>query len=536
MKQIHRLLCLVCVFLGSSVATAQINLNLPGFSFPNLQLPSLPSLPSSLPSLPSLPSIPALPSFAASIAQPSTTTGNKPDYSGRKAIFSLPDNRLELLPQARPPYIEVMQLDQFKTYQANRDQCRKEEDLKKGYSDASKCPKYEWSVPYSLEEASQDAAKDLRAAWQRFEDRYYWRVTASLNNPAGYAAYCWINWGGGVNPNRPQTRVTVGATDLEPSLRNTIPLSEPDPQLNLDSYFPLPQVDNKDFCDGLTLQVLPIMYIPAFCVQFEGVDILCTPDNPKPLWFNLDEALTRVKDAIFKAHTDYLADYQLDVMKALTPASSSQTTGQRLLFALPWRSNLPDDGAFIAPIINADISPTQFIDLGNTASSALGGLEGANAIPYYLQSIYRAPTLDLLALSTSNTVVNNPPGDWRLEEFKRLLAPSNPAYYERVGYVNFFEAWNQMTTTVLPEPTFAKATRPILYWAVGIKINIAPASCPTIICIGGEVTPVPIAPYLLPFVGPQMKWTWASVPEGYDIPRVVGNPLFDYRPLLRTEK
>jgi hypothetical protein len=32
-----------------------------------------------------------------------------------------------------------------------------------------------------------------------------------------------------------------------------------------------------------------------------------------------------------------------------------------------------------------------------------------------------------------------------------------------------------------------------------------------------------------------MKWGWVSVPEGYEIPRVKGIPLYDYRPLLRTK-
>lgn len=359
-----------------------------------------------------------------------------------------------------------------------------------------------------------------------------WNTMARLNTPSYYIGLCWLNFGSGVNPATPEVSVHLPEGLVEPSLRSSLPSSPPITNLNLDHYWPIPQVDNKDFCDDLSLD-LTIMFIPGFCIALFGADVICTPDFPKPIWFNDSEAINRVTTAILHAHTKYLAEYQADAIKALTP-------GVHALFPLPWRSNVPGDGAFVAPVMNTDFNPQQFTDLGSRADTSLGGLVGANATAYYLQSVLRLPSLNLLTGDTTGTTVSDTPADadgdrpgvWKLEEFKRLLKPSNPSYMEHVGYASFFEAWNELRATVLPEPAYAKALRPILYWAVGIRIDIDPSTCG--VCPIPVPYPVSVAPFLLPFAGPQMKWGWVSVPEGYEIPRVKGRPLFDYRPILRT--
>jgi hypothetical protein len=521
----HRLLLFEVIML-KIILTALFALG--GLGLAQLSLPGLPGLPSSLPSLPSLPTVPALPSVTGANAYTPNNQGSS-DYRFLTNTFTLPDLRVDQIPNARMPYLELTNFANLRTYLANGERCRKEEAEGKGYSDPSLCPQFEWSVPMSTEDASRDAAKDLRKAWQRLEDRYYWNAMVRLNNPAYYAAFCWVNWSGGVDPARPETKITLRAADLEPSLRSKIPQTEPDPQLYLDSYFPLPQVDNKDFCDGVNFELLPIMFIPGFCVAFYNVDIICTPDYPKPIWFNQDAANQRILAAIESAHTTYLIDYLTDTLKALTPAE-----GGRLLFPLPWRSNLPNDGAFIAPIFNLDVNPQQFVELGNQATQIYGGLEGANATAYYLQSAVRSPSLDWHSINRANDLSQAVPGVWRLEELKRLLKPTNPLFYERIGYSSFFQAWNDQQPTVLPEPAWAKVLRPLVYWAVGVRVNFEPLfGCG--VCSSVTPTAVPVAPYLLPYAGPRMKWTWVSVPEGYQIPRVKGLPLFDYRPLLRTE-
>lgn len=510
-------------------AAAQVRLpSIPGVpGLPTLSLPAVPGLPSSLPAIPALPSVPSLPSVPTPNVTGLSGGGDAPTYPARESILSIPDARLEKLPEARPPFLEVIHVPSLKTYQSHRQSCQKDEAARRAYANPNDCPQYEWSLPLSPASASQDAARDLRRAWQRLEDRYYFHTMARLNNPAYYIAFCWLNFGSGVNPATPDVTVHVPDGLVEPSLRSAIPSSPPKTDLFLDNYWPIPQVENTDFCDDLSMSIVPIMFIPGFCINLLGADVICTPDFPKPIWFNDNEAARRVQDAIVHAHTRYLSEYQEDAIKALTP-------GEHALFAVPWRSNLPGDGAFVAPVFNESLDPSPFTDLGSRASSALGGLLGVNATAYYLSSIARAPTLNLLTPETTgNTGADTDrPGVWKLEEFKRLLPPSNPTFMERVGYASLFEAWNEMTATILPEPNWAKVLRAIVYWAVGIRIVVDFTTCG--VCPVPVPYAVPVAPHLLPFVGPRMLWGWVSVPEGYDIPRVKGTPLFDYRPLLRA--
>jgi hypothetical protein len=299
---------------------------------------------------------------------------------------------------------------------------------------------------------------------------------------------------------------------------------EADPLFKLDRYLPVPQVPRADFCDELSLQLLPIMYIPGFCVRLEGVDLFCSSNFPAPLWFNFEEAVKRVTSAIGRAHTKYLVEYQKDVAEALLPGKRA------LFFPLPWRSHLPGDGAVVAPVFDLNFNPNQFKELAQQASQKLGGLEGANAYAYYFQTlpglgINRSPTLNLHLLPGRTDVLYTPPGVWKLEEMKRWLGPANLVYYENFGYASFFEVWSQVDTAVLPEGQ--PLLRNIIYGATAVILDckILSVSCVPI----PLPVPIPIPPFKMPFAGPRTYWGWVSVPEGYAIPRVKGEPLLDWR-------
>ena len=189
----------------------------------------------------------------------------------------------------------------------------------------------------------------------------------ALNNPSYVIGNCWLDWGTGLNPAQPATTIHLPDGMVETSLQTTLPSSEPVNDLNLDQYWPLPQAKNADFCDGLDLD-FTIMYIPGFCISISGVDVVCTDNFPQPIWFNEDAAIRRVSDAILKAHTQYLGEYQTDAVTAISPGNG--------LFPLAWNSFLPGEGAMVAPVMNADLSPQQYLDLGTRAGNAIGGIVG----------------------------------------------------------------------------------------------------------------------------------------------------------------
>lgn len=508
-----------------SVTSKGLCLNLPPIPFvpslPCLKLPPLPTQLSALP-LPALPlgaiprqlgPLPKLPALDDKAAEAAAKLGgdSAPDYSRlTQFLFHFPDTRLETLPRAKLPYLSLI-------------------NTAKGGAN-------EWIVPYSQESGSVAAATGMRAAWQRFEDRYYWRANVELNNPALYLTHCLMNLNMGLQTRAVRARVTVGPEEVgaDPKISGKYPFSSPD-GLKLDSYLPFPQVENREYCAGVTpnlIPEIPVMYLPGLCftvfgtptgVCLEGEKTYVTnPLAPAPLYFNMNEARRRLADAVAKAHTDYLLEYQEDVVGALFNKNN------KYFFPLPWQSLLPGNGAVIAPVMNQQVSPKPIADLANQVrqlyqSDPKTRLFALNSSPYFFQGLARSPSLSLHALPTRKDVLKSPPGVWLYEEYKRLLPPTSLPFQEQFGYTTFFEAYNEPKVALLPEDVAGKLTHPVLYYATGILLDLTGFSV---------VLPQPmrIPEYMggLPFVGPQARYDWKSVPEGYAIPKVKGQPRLDY--------
>ena len=494
-------------------------------------------------------SFPALPTSPSSVAEPSLPTGSTPsgalpapsapdeagvqnaegqggkdapDYKGlTQYLFHFPDTRLETLTKGKIPYLSVTNTELIK---------------------AGKSGQTEWIVPFSQESGSVTAATAMRAAWQRFEDRYYWRANVGLNNPALYITNCFIDFNSGLNTVSAQTKVTVSQNEVGQidRLIKKYPFNSLDNKLYLDDYFPLPKVTNNDYCQGLNFNFLPeipFMYLPGVCFTAFGIPTgVCiegdrtnatNPAAPAPLYFNWSEADRRVQEAVKTAHSSYLIDYQKDLVAALFNKKN------KYFFPLPWQSLIPNQGAIIAPIMNQSVNPSPFGNLAKLVKNLYQSddktkLYALNSYPYYFQSVARLPSLSAHNLPNRKDVLASPPGVWLFEEYKRLLPPTSLPFQEQMGYTTFFEAFNTMRTTLLPEPTTAKFLRPMLYYATGNLTSLT-----------GQITVLPqpmrMPAYTagLPFVGPQGQWDWKSVPEGYAIPRVTGNPLFDYDSVVR---
>lgn len=417
------------------------------------------------------------------------------------------------------PYARFMNIEAFKAYK----KCV-QQNIQNKKPQSEGCTKYDFTAPYSLDTETLRVATDLRTAWQRLEDRYYWRAMLELNNPSMFLSHCFINWQSG-NGKADQAPYTLNVADsmVPNDIAGKLPTQNPDPRLRLDGYSVFPHVSNRDYCGDYSLDFWP-MYLPGTCTYIFGARVFCiqgtkgsmNPLAPNPIGFDESRAVERVKSAIKKANTDYMKEYVQDVLKALKPTVK--------FFPLVW-SGLTD--AVVAPTMQLKPDLAFIKNKGQEAGNAYGGIFKSTAPLYYLQGL-SGPTLPLRAhlLPPRKDVlgVGNPPGVWKLEEFKRSFPLNNPTVYERFGYTTLFQAWNEVRPRLLPEEPSAKFMRQMIYMAEGNNVYLP------------NVTPVPIpAPMLisafsagLPYAGPQTQYTWVSVPEGYDVPRVSGLPTVDY--------
>lgn len=437
-----------------------------------------------------------------------------PNYD-RQNIY----NTTNLTPLPHASFINVQRLTAYKDCVAQA----QTEDAKK------RCEKYQFQVPYSMADETVRVGKDMRQAWQRLEDRYYWRAMLNLNNPAMYISHCLIDFGQNREADKPETIINTNDSMYPKELAGKIPQQDIKDKLRMDSYSILPNVPNSDYCDGVNLD-FTIMYLPGTCIYLGSSKLFCiegdqetlNPLAPKPIGFLYEEALNRVRAATGHAEQEYQKQYQQDILQAIKPTAK--------FFPLLWDTML--SGALIAPaqtLLPDSPLLTALTQKAVAAGNQLDGVFKATAPVYYAQGLTsNAVTLPLrvhVLPGKKDVLVNpNPPGVWKLEEFKRTFPQEPSAIYERFGYTNLFSAWTRPTVKLLPEPLEAKPLRQMIYMATGANVylpNFVPVPMPAPIWIKEFGAG-------LPYAGLQTHFTWHSVAEGYEVPQVSGVPPVDY--------
>lgn len=271
------------------------------------------------------------------------------------------------------------------------------------------CPDASWSLPYSSVLATQFVAGKLKRAWERFEDRYFWRTVTDLNNPVYWFPFCAVGIGldsfsgdkrapidhvpPGSIPPELGALLTEDILNLVSNYKKEIPtvssqggereatpnwVPESEGQFRKPLYLPfIPTIPPGQFCDNLPFK-LPVLYIPAIAISVCGITVWTSPDYPDRPWlFDEGEANARVQGAIRYAYEVYYRDYLLDALTALLPLSTLErnfaTLGETLsslgsgslpekieealtameglmYFPMPWQAPILGGGAVITPV------------------------------------------------------------------------------------------------------------------------------------------------------------------------------------------
>lgn len=303
-----------------------------------------------------------------------------------------------------PAFIEVLEgkeFDDIRTWDKNWPLDRKINHLKpfsEQLGSDGTCLKTSWSLPLSSLAATRDVARSLKRAWERFEDRYFFRVVTELNNPIYWFAYCTLGLGidsYSYDNGTPPDKDFIPDGTLPPELgalftdevyniisqyRIAITNSSPErlssPNYDAASrgqhreplYVPFfPTKNPREFCDNLGFN-LPVFHIPAISVKVCGFTVLTTPGYPDSPWiFDYDEADRRIKRAVAHSYENYYPDYLVEVFARLVPF------GQ----LIPTRSSSGQLGTLLNQISNLNLGNLQNssnpIDLAKQTFSALEG-------------------------------------------------------------------------------------------------------------------------------------------------------------------
>ena len=416
---------------------------------------------------------------------------------------------------------------------------------------------------------SQESARGLRKAWMIFEERYYQRIKATVNNPIPYLAHCKAGLTAG-EPDPPLPDVELTTENVTPfpvelsrfwsRIEDTLEPQTPSNHLHMERWQYLADattipsfVPGRYFCDDLPPNGRWWPYwLPGIRVRF-GPFSYETPDFPEPSWVDADDLRDDVNDAVVHAHTDYLPEYLEQAVLEMIP-----TPDHPLLFPTPWQLPLQsqsrwrgvNEGRLYYPVADyTDLDITPLLDLSDAAQQiyddTFTGLVAplyyfkpvlfASGDPYLKKAAQIPRIIEAIEPGALSREVN---GAWPLEELKRFLPPTNPIFYEVFGYQTVYSTTFQPVATFLPDPgdyaldVFYTALRQPLLLYVSFDIDL---STGTVVPIPGAKPVyhfVPELSYLalgMPFLGVRSRHDWYTVPEGYPVPgRPVDTPLIDY--------
>jgi len=336
------------------------------------------------------------------------------------------------------------------------------------------------------------------------------------------------------------------------------------------------RVHPDDFCDRLGDGILPIaLFIPGFKVVLGDAELFKSPGYPWPFIWDRDEFEHRARVAIEDAASNYLTDYIKDAAQVVStprPNPSNFNLGSlngffeglargdvaagadpKIYIPTFWTAHEVGAGVVTTPVISpipkADLLTNlqKTVDAVNQANLGEDKLNAAKW-PYYLNAFngltkrlglqMSLPSVGTGALEALKSLAglqyrsNIVRGIWPLEEIKRWFPPTLPQIHEALGYSTYFQVFAKPELTILPDPgaepkgdyAMNVFLHSIHLWNIAFIIDLSCGIPPCIYPDPLSIFPIPIAPYVIPYAGPRYYWDWVSIPDGYPIPRVKGEP------------
>jgi len=431
-------------------------------------------------------------------------------------------------------------------------------------------------LPASTLGGTRAVARDLRRAWMRYEERYYWSAMLALDAPVAPARCAALRLSKGfwlphlkLNPSKPPVVTSVGPSFVGRGLLEKLsakwrdPLSSKLLRLDRYSYFwaGLPGVDPDDFCDVVDEHqvdyFIPVYFIPAVkACNVEFNICISNPSYPDPDLIYWDGVRKRLRYSFDRAAGKYYQDYKDDVAAALRPRGSleSLSAGEVEVFVpTAWSGPELGMGAIVSPVV-------QEPGVGAAVAAVRRVVEEIRGARYKDEKLeaakwaYFAPSLESLATrlgvslpalpSASSTALSALQGEdyrdsrfrgiWPLEELKRWFPPAPPEVEEALGYASYFQVYSRLDATVLPDPDAfdnaaqriaAMAMRSLHFWVVPVIVYYSLDGSVSVEVDMPNIHAIPVAPYLLPYAGSRTYWDWVSVPESYPVPRQLGDPV-----------
>ncbi len=381
-------------------------------------------------------------------------------------------------PRKLLPHVELLALDPLTTCQ------------QKGFF-SSGCPRHEWTAGYTLESETAKLEKDMSVAWNYYDARTYWRIQTDLNQPVSWL----VNCGAGFTFDP-----IYGAWD---------------------GNF-LATVPNNGFCDGLNIS-LPLS-LPFICGWGDGT-----------LFTDWNRATNSVIENQKHALTTYLPQYSQDVLKSMAIHTPS---------GVFWNApEIPGGGMYVQPVTRLTPNFQQYFELAKQAQNIdpRGGMyvmqkyppnliprafsqavlrwlpqDGMSLVPDYLPQVEELK----YDLATREDILGQPL-QWSYFKFPGISdngpAPSGVTAtglvneYAAVGQSSFMGVYSQVDAEISPrQPIMWRSCFDLGSWTfVPFPTTLPQMGLP-----------------LLTNVASRFHSKWMSIPEGGEIPGVVGLPRY----------